>query len=332
MNRRTRYFRFWTLTLSSLLVGLCFMDACYAQSTGLRRIGVVAVSVSEQSEEASSFRAGLQDAGYVEGRDISIEWWYGHSSYQQVDEGLASILQHKPEVIVVEGSPAALAAKRATTKIPIVMALVGDPVGIGVIQSLGHPGGNITGLTNETVDLVTKRLQLLHEALPKATRILVPYNPDTPFSPRYLAALKTAAPQQGLQLTFTPVRRSQDVPPILSKLRRSAVDVLMPTDDAFMTSKVAEMLEPALKARIPIVYPYKPLARKGVLLSYTVSSSELFRRSAGYVDKILKGTAPADLPVEQPTKFELVINLKTARILALTIPESVVLQADEIIR
>ena len=320
------------LAPSGCLLALLFAAGGYAQSPTIKRIGVVAVSVSEQSEQAEAFRAGLHDAGYLEGRDISIDWWYGHSSYQKVDEGMATILEHKPDVIVVEGSPAALAAKRATTTVPVVMALVGDPVGIGVIESLGHPGGNITGLTNETVDLVTKRLQLLHEALPGATRVLVVYNPDTPFSARYLAALRAAAPQQGVKLTFKPVRRSEDLQPILSKLRRSWVDVLMPTDDAFMSAKVDTMIEPALKARIPIVYPDKGSARKGVLLSYAVSHADLFRRAASYVDKILKGASPTNLPVEQPTKFELVVNLKTAQALGLQIPQAVVLQADEVIR
>jgi ABC-type uncharacterized transport system substrate-binding protein len=324
MNRR----RFVSCFISLVTA----FPTAHAQQTRPRRIGVVAVSVSEKSEQAMAFRAGLREAGYVEGGDVVIDWWYGHSSYQDVEAGVHSILWLNPDIVVVEGSSAALATKRATKTIPIVMALVGDPLGIGLIDSLGHPGGNVTGLTNETVDLATKRLQLLHEALPKATRILVPHNPDTPYSGRYIAALKTAAPKQGVKLTLAETRRSEDVQSLMGKLSRSKVDVIMPADDASMASKVPEMIDPALKAGIPIVDADPVQVRRGVLLSYAVDHRELFRRAARFVDKIFKGTRPGDLPVEQPTKFALTINLKTAKALGITIPESILLRADEVIR
>ena len=290
------------LALGALITAFCVVDASHAQQpAGVRRIGVIAISTCAQSEQAEAFRQGLQDAGYAEGRDISIDWWCGQGSYGQVEEAVANVVKQKVDVIVLEGAAAALAAKRATATIPIVMALVGDPVGIGVIRSLSHPGGNITGLTNQTVDVVTKRLQLLHEALPKATRVLVPFNPDTPYSARYVAALKTGADRMGIKLTFASVRRVEELRRALSDLSRSRTDALMPADDAFMSSLGDLILELATKARIPVVYPDKPLARRGVLLSYAVDHSHLFRRAASYVDKILKGAAPAALPVEQPT-------------------------------
>jgi putative tryptophan/tyrosine transport system substrate-binding protein len=319
------------LAIVLALSPLYFSHFAAAQSQS-KRIGVIAVSVSDASEQATAFRTALRDAGYDEGRNVAIDWWYGRDSYQDVDRGVESILQRSPDVIVVESSSAALATKRATRTIPIVMALVGDPVGIGLVESLGHPGGNITGLTNETVDLATKRLQLLHESLPKATRVLVPYNPDTAYSARYVAALERAGPAQGLKLKLVQVRRPEDVQSFMRGLSKSKVDVIMPADDASMTFKVTSMIEPALKAGIPIVYADPVKVRQGVLLSYAVDHRELFRSAARYVDKILKGAKPGDLPVEQPTKFALTINLKTAKALGLTIPDAILVRADEVIR
>jgi putative ABC transport system substrate-binding protein len=187
-------------------------------------------------------------------------------------------------------------------------------------------------LTNQTVDLAAKRLQLLHEALPSATHVLVPFNPDTPYSARYLAALKAAAPGLRLKLTFRSVRSSSELRSTLTKPSRSKVDVLMPADDASMQSKVGDILEFASRARVPVVYPDEPLVRRGVLLSYAVYHPDLFRRAAWYVDQVLKGVPPANLPVEQPTRFKLIVNLKTARALGITIPDSILVRADEVIR
>lgn len=321
------------ITLIAFLACIGVAGASQSQeSVRLRHIGVVAISLSEDSEEATAFRNGLHEAGYFEGRNIFVSWWYGHGSYDHVGQAVADLVQRRVDVIVVEGSPAALAAKRATDTIPIVMALVGDPVGTGVIQSLARPGGNVTGLTNQTVDLYTKRLQLLKEAIPKATRLWVIFNPDTPFSGRVVAAIRSAAPAMGLKLKLTAVRTAEEIAAAISAQKQWKVDAVMPVDDAFMTLQVPTLLHEASKARVPVVYAHKPLVRRGVLLSYAVRHTDMFRRAAGYVDKILKGAPPASLPVEQPTKFELAINLKTAEALGLTIPESLVAQADEIVR
>jgi len=298
----------------------------------IARIQVIAVSVSEQSEEAKAFRQGLRDAGYTEGRDVIIEWWFGGGHYDRVSEAVADLAQRKPDVIVVESTLAALAAKRATSTIPIVMALVGDPVGSGLVASLARPGGNVTGLTNQTVDLAAKRLQLLKEAIPGARRVVVIFNPEAPYNSRVVSRLKDASLGLGVELKLVSVRNVEELRAAFSRLSRSNVDALLIVDDASMATLKEEFLQMGLKAQLPIVYANKPLARRGVLLSYAVDHPAMFRHAAGYVDKVLKGAKPGDLPIEQPTKFELVVNLKTAKALGITIPQSILLQADEVIR
>lgn len=298
----------------------------------IARLRVIAVSVSEQSEEATAFRRGLKDAGYTEGRDITIDWWYGGGRYDRVPEAVVGITENKPDVIVVEGTPAALIAKGTTSTIPIVMALVGDPVGSGLVSSLARPGGNVTGLTNQTVDLAAKRLQLLKEAIPKAKRVAILFNPETVPNSAILVRLKAAAPELGLELKFFSVRNPEELGAAFSGLNRSTTDAVMIVDDAFMTTLGDVFIQLGTKAKLPIAFAHKSLARKGVFLSYAVDHTELFRHAATYVDKILKGAKPGDLPIEQPTTFELVINLKTARTLGLKVPQSVLQRADEVIR
>ncbi|HKQ25608.1 MAG TPA: ABC transporter substrate-binding protein [Burkholderiales bacterium] len=295
-------------------------------------IRVIAVSVGEQSEEAKAFRHGLHDAGYVEGRDICIEWWFGGGSYDRVSEAVADLAQRTPDVIVVESTPAALATKKATSTIPIVMALVGDPVGSGVVASLARPGGNITGLTNQTVDLAAKRLQLLKEAIPGAKRVVVIFNPEAPFNSKVVSRLKGVAPGLGVELKLVSVRNVKELRAAFSRLTRSNADALLIVDDASMTALEEEFLQMGLKSQLPIVYANKPLARRGVLLSYAVDHPAMFRHAAGYVVKILKAAKPSNLPIEQPTTFELVVNLKTAKALGITIPQSILVRADEVIR
>ena len=328
-DNRCTIFLAWVALFATTLLFL-LPDAGSADRVA--RIGVVAISVSEQSEEAKAFRQGLRDAGHTEGRDISIEWWHGGGSYEHVSDAVNDLVRRKIDVIVVEGTPAALAAKRATNTIPIIMALVGDPVGSGVVLSLAHPGGNITGLTNQTVDLAGKRLQLLKEAIPRAKRVAIIFNWDTPYTSKVLELFRDAAPDIGVELTFLGVRTVEELRSVLSGLDRSKADAVMVLDDAFMTPNGDMILRSASKARLPLVYAHKPLARRGALLSYAVNHSDLFRRAAAYVDKILKGANPADLPIEQPTNFELVVNLKTAKALGITIPQSILVRADEVIR
>ena len=311
---------------------LCFLLPNAGAAGKVAHIRVIALSVSEQSEEAKAFRQGLRDAGYAEGRSVTIEWWFGGGHYDRVSEAVGDLTQSKPDAIVVEGTPAALAAKRATSTIPIVMALVSDPVGSGLVASLAHPGGNVTGLTNQTVDLAAKRLQLLKEAIPGARRVVVIFNPESPPSSVMISRLKDAAPGIGVELKLMSVRNVKELRSAFAGLSRSNSDALFIVDDASMTPLGDEFLQLGMKARLPIVYAYTPLARKGVLLSYAVDHPALFRHAAVYVDKILKGAKPRDLPIEQPTKFEFVVNLKTAKALGITIPQSILVRADEVIR
>lgn len=298
----------------------------------IARLQVIAVSVSEQSEEARAFREGLQEAGYVEGRDISIEWWFAGGRYDSVSKAAIDAVGRKPDVIVVESTPAALATRDATNSIPIVMALVGDPLGSGLIASLAHPGGNITGLTNQTVDLAAKRLQLLKEAIPNARRVVVMFNPETLPNIAIISRLKEAAPGLGIILRFVSVKSIEELRAGFSGLNRSSADALLIVDDAFMASLADQFIPSGMQARLPIVFAHNAFARKGVVLSYAVDHPSMVRHAAGYVDKILKGAKPGDLPIEQPTKFELVINLKSAKALGIRIPQSILQRADEVIR
>jgi putative tryptophan/tyrosine transport system substrate-binding protein len=321
------------IALATILMSAWIVEEIRAQQpNGPRRIRVISVAFSEDSDEALAFRQRLREAGYAEGRDVTIEWWFGGGRYERVPEAVADLAQSKPDVIVVESTMAALAAKRTTSTVPIVMALVSDPVGSGLVASLAHPGGNITGLSNQTVDLAAKRLQLLKETIPGARHVVVIFNPETPPNRMMISRLKEAAPGIGVRLQFISVRDAEDIRSAFSGLNRSRQDALFIVDDGFMKSHGEEILELGMKARLPIVYADKPLARKGVLLSYAVDHAAMFRRAAGYVDKILKGAKPGDLPIEQPTKFELVINLKTAKALRVKIPQSILLRADEVIR
>lgn len=321
------------IALTAFLASGWVAEDIYSQQPkSPRHIRVVAIAISEQSDEAKAFRQGLRDAGYAEGKDILIEWWFGGGRYDRAPEAVADLAKRKADVIVVEGTPAALAAKGATSTIPIVMALVGDPVGSGLVASLARPGGNVTGVTNQTVDLAAKRLQLLKEAIPGARRVVVIFNPETRPNSIMISRLKEAAPGIGVELKFISVRNVEELRAAFAGLSRSNVDALFIVDDGFMFTHGEEILQMGMSARLPIVFANKPLARKGVLLSYAVDHPALFRRAADYVDKIFRGANPADLPIEQPTKFELVVNLKTARALGLTIPQSILLRADEVIR
>ena len=329
----TRAALFFLIAFTAFLTSAWVAEEIHAQQPdGPRRIRVISIAFSEHSEEAKAFRQGLRDAGYAEGKDVLIEWWFGGGRYERAPEAVADLAQSKPDVIVVESTMAALAAKRATSTVPIVMALVSDPVGSGLVASLAHPGGNVTGLSNQTVDLAAKRLQLLKEAIPGARRVVVIFYPETPPNRIMISRLKEAAPALGVKLKLISVRNAQELRSAFTGLSHSNVDALFIVDDGFMKTYGEEILQMGLKARLPIVYADKPLARKGVLLSYAVDHREMFRHAAGYVDKILKGAKPSDLPIEQPTKFELVVNLKTAKALGIIIPESILLRADEVIR
>jgi putative ABC transport system substrate-binding protein len=288
--------------------------------------------VSPEETAPQAFRHGLLDTGYVEGRDIVIDWRSAKDDPTQLPSLAADLVQRKVDVIVVMSMPAAQAAKRATSTIPIVLGIVADPVSADLVTSFAHPGGNITGLSAMTEDLSAKRLQLLKQAMPRVTRVAVLWNPGTSFHTRVVAELKAAAPSLSIELSFVGVRNPEEIGPAFSSASRARAQALYVIEDLLFFSHRATLFKLASNAHLPTLYPVKEVVQGGGLFSYGPSYEDLMRRSAGYVDKILKGAKPSDLPIEQPTTFELVVNLKTAKALGITIPESILLRADEVIR
>ena len=260
-----------------------------------------------------------------------IEWRAADGDYDNVTGLATDLVQSKVDVIVVDSTNATRAAKRSTSTIPIVMALVGDPVGSGVVANLAHPGGNVTGLLIMQAEPGAKRLQLLKETIPRLIRVAVLWNPATPSHSRAIAALKAEATPLSMDLSFVSVRTPEQIGPAFSSVRRAHAEALYILGDAFFLTHRMTLLRLAAKARLPVVYGERHFTDAGALMSYGPNYEDLFRRSAAYVDKILKGAKPGDLPIEQPTKFEFVVNLKTARALGIAIPQSILLRADEVI-
>jgi putative tryptophan/tyrosine transport system substrate-binding protein len=302
------------------------------QPASPRHIGVLLVAWSPESKMVQAFREGLRDAGYVEGRDVVVELRNANGDYDRVPLLAADLVQSKVDVILADSTPATRGAMRATSTIPIVMANIADPVGSGLVANLEHPGGNVTGLTQMMVDLSAKRLQLLKETLPRAARVAVLWNTNAPYSPKVIEALKAAAPSLSIKLKFVGVRTSEEIDSAVSAVSRAHAQALYIIDDSIFEAHRTALLKLVSKTRLPCIYGERHWADEGGLMSYGADFKDLFRRSAGYVDKILKGAKPGDLPVEQPTKFDLVVNLKTAKALGITIPESILLRADELIR
>ncbi len=323
-------------SLAALAMSPTFMftlQSAYAQQPASpRRIGVLLGGSSHEEKVQQAFRQGLLDAGYVEGRDVVIEWRSADGDYTRLPQMAADLVQSRVDVIVVRSTPAAEAAKRATSTIPIVLAIVADPIVTGLVASFSHPGGNVTGLSAMTEDLSAKRLQLLKEALPRLTRVAVLWNPDTAFHKGVIEQLKASAPSLSIKLKFVSAQTPEEFDAAFSAMKQARVQALYVIEDALFFTNRKTLVRLASNARLPIVYWIKEFAEDGGLMSYGASYADLMRRSAGYVDKILKGAKPGDLPIEQPTKFELVVNLKTARAFGITIPQSILVRADEVIR
>jgi putative tryptophan/tyrosine transport system substrate-binding protein len=290
------------------------------------------VGWSCEQKEVHALHEGFRDAGYVEGHDVAIECRSANGDYDKVAGLATDLVRSKVDVIVVENTFATRALKRATSTIPIVMAIVADPVGSGLVASLAHPGGNVTGFSQMIPELSAKELQLLKETIPHLTRVAVLWNPATPWHPKVIAELKAEAPSLSIELSFVGARTPEQVGPAFAAISRAHAQALYVIGDALFLTHRMMLLRQVSKARLPGIYAQRVVAEAGGLMSYGTNYEDLFRRSAGYVDKILKGAKPADLPIEQPTKFELVVNLKTAKALGITIPESILLRADEVIR
>jgi putative tryptophan/tyrosine transport system substrate-binding protein len=277
---------------------------------------------------------GLRELGWIEGKNLTIEYRWAASREDQLPALAAELARLKVDVIVTASTPAAWAAKRATTTIPIVATFVADPLGSGLVASLTRPGGNITGLTTLATGLVAKRLELLKAVVSGSTRMAVLWQPGV-FGERTMRDMveetQVAGRTLGLQVRFVEARRPDDFEQAFSAMREARVGGLLVFPSPMLFEEHRSMVAHAAKSRLPAVYPWREAAGAGGLMSYSTNFPDMYRRAATYVDKILRGARPADLPVEQPTKFELVINLKTAKALGLTIPPSLLQRADQVI-
>jgi len=303
------------------------------QPAKVPRIGFLGNSTAAlEANLVGPFRDGLRDLGYVEGRNILIEYRWAEGKYERFPALIAELVALKVDVIVTAGTPAALAVQKAAPSIPLVMVAVGDPIGVGLVASLARPGGNITGLTSIAPELEGKRLELLRQVIPKLSSIAVLWNPDNSFHVGSLKETRAAAQVLGIKLQLLGVRVSEEFPAAFAAILRERPGALLVLADRIFLHNRVGIVEFEAKHRLPGVYAYRELVEAGGLMSFGPSYAGMHRRAAYYVDKILKGAKPADLPVEQPTKFELVINLKAAKALGLTIPQSVLIRADEVIR
>jgi len=291
-------------------------------------------SPQPHNELADAFVQGMRENGYVDGREFVFDLRYvgtRGAAWEGVERVIAELLQLRSAVIVTIGSQGARAAKKATSTTPIVMATVGDPVGLGLVTSLAQPGGNITGNAILSEVTAAKRLELLHEVLPKARKIGVLGNRSNPAAANNLRHLESAAKQLRLTLVHFDAASASEVDEALDEIARQRPEALMVAQDSVFYLTRSKIAQSMLRARIPAIYSFREAVAEGGLMSYANSSGAMFRRAATFVVRILKGDKPSDLPIEQAMTFELVINLKTAKVLGLTIPPSVLLRADRVI-
>ena len=328
MNRRTFL---CGLTLGTLSASL---DAEAQQAGKVARIGWLAVKLAPNLHLSEAFRQGLRDLGYVEGRNVVIEYRDAEGKFERLPALAAELVALKVDVIVAPSTPAALAARQATKTIPVIFAALGDPVTSGLVTSLARPGGNVTGVSFLSPELVGKRLERLTQAVPGAGRVAVLWQPgDVPESTAkdLRTEAEVAARALGVRLQVVEARGPTDFDRAFSEMTKAHVDALSVLTSAMLFTERGRLVALAAKHRLPAVYPWREGADAGGLMSYGPNLPDLYRRAATYVDKILKGAKPGDLPVEQPTKFELVINMKTAKALGLTIPQSLLVGADQLI-
>ncbi len=297
------------------------------------RIGYLSVApVDGDKELVAAFQQGLRKLGYVEGENVVIEVRHAAQRLERLPKLAAELVNLKIDVAVVYGGPALLALRKVHDSLPIVMTVHADPVGTGLVRSLARPGGQLTGLTDGHADLAPKRLELLKTAAPSASRLAALLNSRTPHARRQLDHIRGAASALGLTLLVFDVRGPDDIDRVFATAVKERADaVFIIPDPSWTRGQSARIAEVAMKHRLPAIGTTSGFAEAGLLMSYGTNFAELWRRSAAYVDKILKGAKPGDLPIEHPTKFDLVINLRTAKTLGLTIPQSLLLRADHVI-
>jgi putative ABC transport system substrate-binding protein len=302
-----------------------------AQQKAMPVIGVLSpASYDPFSTFVTAFRQGLSEAGYVEGENLAIEYRFAEGHYDRLPALAADLVGRKVDLIMANSPPAALAAKSATSTIPIVFRGGNDPVGDGLVASLARPGGNLTGVSLAD-DVTAKRLQLLSELVPRVGVIALMVNPNTPSAERVIRDLQEAARTKGLQLHVLKAGSESEINSAFASLVQLHVDALVVAADPFLSSRREQLVALASRHAVPSSYAWREFAASGGLISYGPSLTSAFRLVGTYAGKVLKGAKPADLPVQQPTTFELVINLKTAEALGLTVPQSMLMRADEVI-
>jgi putative ABC transport system substrate-binding protein len=315
------------ISLTGLLVAPLAAEA--QQATRVPRVGVLG---AVDGPGLAGFRQGLRELGWEEGRNLVVEFRFAGRRDERYRELAGELVRLNVDVLAAQNSQSTRAAKEATRTIPIVMFSVSYPVEAGFVASLARPGGNVTGNSNQLSDLAGKHLELLREIAPRTRRVALLWDPNNLSSALGQKDTEVLAQREGVHLISVPVRRPEDIKPALTALTRERPDALIVHPVPLLLLAPAQVAEFALKHRLPSISGLRGLADAGLLISYGPNLFDLGRRAAQYVDRILKGAKPADLPVEQPTKFELVINLKTAKALGLTIPQSVLGRADEVIR
>ena len=298
------------------------------------RIGILTSypqTVAQDGDHFGSFLAGLRELGYVEGRNIAIEWRFTEGVSDRLPGLAAELANLKVDVIVTNGTAGVRAAQRATTTLPIVTVSFGDPVGSGLVASLAHPGGNITGLSTMGEDIYGKRLEMLSLVAPKATRIAALVNPNNPFSQRIPPILNSAAKQLNRQIQIVKASAVGELKDAFSQMARERAGALLVMDDSFLNAHGGQIAEQAARQKLPSIHVLRQYVEAGGLMSYGRVTADYFRRAATYVDKIFKGAKPGDLPIEQPTKLELIFNMKTAKALGIKMPDTILLRADKVI-
>jgi putative ABC transport system substrate-binding protein len=295
------------------------------------RVGVLSPGLPGQSPPLEIFRTSLRDLGYVEGKNLIIDWKFSEEHNNPLPALANELVRANVDIIFAINTPAALAAKNATTSIPIVVTRVSDPIRTGLIASLAKPGGNLTGLTTISEELEGKRLELLREALPGLLRVAVLWNEANSGHALNVREMEKAGPPLGLQVYLLGLKRADELPAVLQTAIKVQAGALFVIDDLVISSFQTRILDFASKNKLPVISQFREFTEAGGLMAYGPGNDEMFRRAAVYIDKILKGGKPSDIPVERPTKFNLIINLKAAKSLGLTVPPTFIARADEVI-
>ena len=328
MNNRRKLI----IALGASALGIPLRSFAQQPAARMRRIGFLGPSLaSAYARELEAWRAGLRELGYVEGKNLSVDFRWAEGNYAQLPTLAAELVALNVELIVTPTTPVSRAAQQATTTIPIVMVNVGDPVSAGLVKSLARPGGNITGLSNLVSDTNNKRIEMLLSMAPKQARVVYLLNPDNPQAVLSSKAVQATGQKRGVTILLAEARTPQEIDKAFASFRQQNVGALVVGLDGFFQQQRSQIVELTVKHRLPSISADSKYAEAGGLINYGTNLIEHFRYVATFVDKILKGAKPADLPVEQPTKFELIINGKTAKALGLKIPQSLLISADKVI-